>query len=38
MSGAGEQQDLLPGLRASVVDSQAKAKATRAKRKAGVKG
>ena len=32
MTGAGEQQDLLPGLRASVADSRQKAKATRAKK------
>ncbi len=34
MTGAGEQQDLLPGLRAAVDDSRAKAKATRAKKSA----
>lgn len=31
MSGAGEQQDLLPGLRSTVADSRAKARATRAR-------
>jgi len=34
MTGAGEQQDLLPGLRASVADSRAKARVTRAKKAA----
>lgn len=34
MTGAGEQQDLLPGLRATVAESRAKGKATRAKKSA----
>lgn len=34
MTGAGEQQDLLPGLRATVADSRQKAKATRARKAA----